>query len=333
MNKDVNESIQALNNSLLDENLHYKQIQGQNISRLEELEKLINSFENENGLENNLFLPRKNNSMDNNLSSLKKEEYLKEKIHIESENEIIKNEIARSEERIGNLQSVIKADPFLNRFVFLDMQEKERQRIARDLHDSSLQNLTHLIHAIELSTLFIDQDADRAKLELAMVGKKLRMIIDEIRSTIFDLRPMEFDDLGFKGALQNMVDRFRSETDIFINLNMDDDIPISNELIFSNIYRIIRECVINSIKHSEARSITINVYEKNNYCHTEISDDGKGFHTGKENQKHFGLQILEERIQLLKGSINIETCLLSMCDKNSKTPGTVIKIEIPINNA
>ena len=51
----------------------------------------------------------------------------------------------------------------------LDVQEKERERIARDLHDSSLQNLTHLVHKVELSSLYIDQDVVKAKLELATV--------------------------------------------------------------------------------------------------------------------------------------------------------------------
>ena len=89
--------------------------------------------------------------------------------------------------------------------LILTIQEDERKRIARDLHDTSLQNLAHLIHKIELSSMYIDVDPNQAKLELASVNKKLREIIDEIRSILFDLRPMTFDDLGLKAALERLL--------------------------------------------------------------------------------------------------------------------------------
>ena len=56
-----------------------------------------------------------------------------------------------------------------NNLTIFKVQEEERQRIARDLHDTSLQNLTHLIHKIELSSLYIDKDPIQAKLELSIV--------------------------------------------------------------------------------------------------------------------------------------------------------------------
>ena len=84
-------------------------------------------------------------------------------------------------------------------------QEIDRQRIANDLHDTSLQTLAHLTHQIELASLYIDKDTVRAKLELAEVNKELREVIDEIRATIFDLRPMTFDDIGLKEAIERDI--------------------------------------------------------------------------------------------------------------------------------
>ena len=63
----------------------------------------------------------------------------------------------------------------------LDVQEMDRQRIARELHDTTVQNLAHLIHEIELSSLYIDKDPIQAKLELESCSKNLRGIIDEMR--------------------------------------------------------------------------------------------------------------------------------------------------------
>ena len=92
-----------------------------------------------------------------------------------------------------------------NNLTIFKVQEEERQRIARDLHDTSLQNLTHLIHKIELSSLYIDKDPIQAKLELSIVEKSLRKTIEEIRNIIYDLRPMSFDDLGLKNALLQLL--------------------------------------------------------------------------------------------------------------------------------
>lgn len=92
-----------------------------------------------------------------------------------------------------------------NNLTIFKVQEEERQRIARDLHDTSLQNLTHLIHKIELSSLYIDKDPIQAKLELSIVEKSLRKTIEEIRNIIYDLRPMSFDDLGLKNAAFTII--------------------------------------------------------------------------------------------------------------------------------
>lgn len=326
MTNNVNEVLKALNESILCEKNLNKLKLNRNIARIDELSALINSLRVTN-IDDQVFMPRKNKLVDQNMLEIKRDEYIAERNELESENEILKRDIDIADERINELQEVISVDPFLNRFVFLDMQENERQRIARDLHDSPLQNLTHLIHAIELSALFIDQDPERAKLELMLVGKKIRMIIEDIRNTIYDLRPMVFDDIGFKGAMQNMIDHFKNESNIFIDLIMENDIIIKNDLIYSNIYRIIRECVTNSIKHSEAKEIKIIIKEENNVCYIEVDDDGRGFDIGKDNKKHFGLQILEERVQLLKGWITIES---RFKDDRKTEPGTEIMIGIPI---
>lgn len=211
--------------------------------------------------------------------------------------------------------------------ILLDIQERERKRIARDLHDSPLQNLTHLIHLLELSSLFIDQDSARAKLEIADASKKLKGIIEDIRNIIYDLRPMEFDDLGFYDSLKNMIYKLQKETEIFIDLEMKEEISITNQLIFLNVYRIMKECMINSIKHSEATEIKITVYKENGILYSEIKDNGRGFDhfTVKERKNHFGLQILEERVQLLMGTLDVQSSV-------GKTCGTMITIKIPLEN-
>ena len=88
----------------------------------------------------------------------------------------------------------------------MEMLETERKRIVSELHDTSLQNIAHLVHMIELASLYIDKDPARAKMELNSVSK-------DIRSTIFNLRPMTFDDLGLKASFERLLDFLNADKD------------------------------------------------------------------------------------------------------------------------
>lgn len=206
----------------------------------------------------------------------------------------------------------------------LEIQEKERQRIARDLHDSSLQNLTHLVHKTELCSLYIDQDPIKAKLELATIEKNLRNVIDDIRNCIFNLRPMPFDDLGLKETIENMIALMNQDKQFKVVTDIDDiEISISDyekDLLLISIYRIIQECVQNSIKHSKGNEIRVEIKDSENYYKILFQDNGIGFDEQEalKKDKHFGLSVIKERVSLLGGSINMDT-----------HHGTIIKIEIP----
>ncbi len=206
----------------------------------------------------------------------------------------------------------------------LDIQERERQRIARDLHDTSLQNLTHIIHKIEFSSMFIDEDPTKAKLELSSVNKNLRSVIKEIRNTIFDLRPMTFDDLGLKESFERLADHLRESSDFEVFYNIE-EINCNNSLVLMTIFRIIEECTNNAIKHSNGSVVFFELKKiTENTCIIIVADNGKSFDAEKvlsEKQRHFGLNILRERVELLCGTIEID----SKPDK-----GTVIKIIIPL---
>lgn len=205
----------------------------------------------------------------------------------------------------------------------LSIQEQDRQRIARDLHDTSLQNLAHLVHKIELSSLYIDKDPIRAKLELAAVNKNLKEIIDEIRNTIFDLRPMSFDDLGLKAAFENLIDNINEDkkyvTDVVIEEPLSDD-----DMILTAIYRIVQESLNNIEKHAEASKIIFHTKNKENYYVLDIQDDGAGFSESEIQEKkdrHFGMTVMKERVSLLGGKIDIDS---------EEGKGTQVHIEIPL---
>lgn len=209
---------------------------------------------------------------------------------------------------------------------YIRNQEMDRKRIANELHDTSIQDLTHIIHQIELAGFYIDIDATKAKLELASVNDELRKIIKDIRNTIFDLRPMSFDDLGLSGAIENLIDvwKNRSIIDFQSDINFTDDF---DELIRLEIYRVIQECLANSAKHANAKTICITVSDKENDLYICISDDGIGIpdqetenELDNDKQIHYGLQIMKERVSILDGRCYINSI---------KDEGTKIEIIIP----
>lgn len=202
-----------------------------------------------------------------------------------------------------------------------DLLEADRRRIAANLHDTSLQNLAHLVHKIELSQLMIDQDPLKAKLELAVINKDLRNVIDDIRNTIFDLRPMTFDDLGLKAAFERLLTVLNENKEYEIDADIQ-DISCENNKILMNIYRVVQECLTNISKHSAASKIIFRCYREKDVCHISIKDNGNGFNiTSFEKEKHFGISLLKERVNLLRGTIIIQSEI---------NKGVDINIEIPL---
>lgn len=208
-------------------------------------------------------------------------------------------------------------------FALLTTQEKDRQRIARDLHDISLQNIAYLLHKIELSSMYMDEDPIRAKLELSIVNKKLREVMEEIRSIIFDLRPMTFDDLGMKSALERLADNLNENKTYEMDIAIE-EITCQNNIVLVTIYRTVQECLTNIRRHAEATKISFHSkLEKNQYC-ISIADNGKGFDKDSLQQhgkNHFGISLMKERIRAIGGNITIHTA----CNE-----GTTIEITVPI---
>jgi two-component system sensor histidine kinase DegS len=319
----VTNALSEILESFIAESVELKNRSASNKSRISEIDYHIENENADEDAEERIFSPHKDGKKSIGLAA--SEAMLREKKKLEEENQAILSELDILEGHISNLREAISVGPFHGRIAFLDMQEMERQRIARDLHDTSLQNLTHLIHSIELSSLFIDSDPQRAKLEMKSVAQRVRAVINEMRNIIYDLRPMEFDDLGFPEAIHNMVGKMQKETNAIINLYITENITVGNNLIFSNIYRIVRECLSNAMRHSRANEINISIYEKEEFFRIEVADNGVGLKEEEMSGKnrHFGLQILEERVQLLRGDMQISTI-------NGGKTGTVIAIRIPI---
>ncbi len=215
------------------------------------------------------------------------------------------NELSPEEMQVKNLKPVTSVSPEEKPSLFLQLQEEDRQRIAAELHDLVLQNLSLVMHNLELSEKFIDYDPVRAKLELESNRKLVKETIDDIRSTIFDLRPMQFDDFGFKKTMENQLEGYKSRTNMEIKYHID-DLDEKDNLVLLSIFRIVQELVINSIKHSKGTEINVAVLDEGSRIYVEETDDGVGLSKDSfEKENHFGMKILKERVKMLGGSFSL----------------------------
>ena len=227
----------------------------------------------------------------------------------QNENEICNEEISKSKKSNLNV---------------LESVEKERQRIARDLHDSTVQNLTSLVHKSELCMKLIELDPIRCKLELSSMGKILREVIEDMRKMIYDLRPMSFDDIGFGVTIERALDKCKAAYNIRYSFKIEGEEYQLPNMVSISLLRIIQESCSNAINHGNAKMIDIKLIYHEDSIELMVENDGDGFDVStiddlsRDDYSGFGLSMMKERIYLLSGDLSIQSkagekgCLLTV---------------------
>ncbi|CAG0987179.1 two-component system, NarL family, sensor histidine kinase UhpB [Anaerolineales bacterium] len=198
-------------------------------------------------------------------------------------------------------------------------QEDERRRIARELHDSTSQNLTSLIVGLRIMETNCAQCAAQSKAtDLRQVASKT---LDEVHDLSMRLRPRALDDLGLAAALERLVSewqtRYKIPVDVIIHLS--ERLPGDVE---TALYRIVQETLTNIGRHAKSKSASILIEKHGDTVRAIVEDDGIGFDVNTNyGERHLGLLGMRERAELLNGTLTIES-----------TPerGTSIFIEIPL---
>lgn len=212
-----------------------------------------------------------------------------------------------------------------SKFYLLEIQEMEQKRISNELHDTTVQNLTMLIHKAELCEQLADRDIIQTKLELQTMKETLRTTIQELRNIIFNLRPMSVDDLGLVETIERFIAQKEFEDDSMkITFEVKGKEPKEiRSIITMTLFRVIQELYNNAKKHAQCDNFRIFINFDAEKIEIKVSDDGIGFELESvaSNRKNFGLLIIKERISLLSGKIKIDT---------EKGRGTNVLIEVPI---
>ena len=190
-------------------------------------------------------------------------------------------------------------------------QERERQRIARELHDGTGQMLTGLGLGLKAASERVHDDPEQASQQLVELKNLNAHALQELRDLISDLRPSILDDLGLVPALQAQVKEFQARTGVDAGLMADGHRRRLPSEIETVIFRIVQESLTNVAKHANARHVLVRLIFDLSAVQLIVTDDGCGFDpeealsAGGGERRAWGLLGIQERITLVGGGCEI----------------------------
>lgn len=176
--------------------------------------------------------------------------------------------------------------------------EKERNRMAQEIHDSLGHSLTGLIMHLEFLEKIIIKDPKKAKSLLIKMQNLARQGMQEVRLAVKTLRDHEYQ--GFKNTLETLCENLEIANDLNIDLQLDSEVENFSPKLKSIIYRNIQEALTNSIKHGQSTNILLRVSERHKEVFCEILDNGKGCN---DLIKGNGFKGMEDRLQGVDGLV------------------------------
>ncbi|HUO70531.1 MAG TPA: GAF domain-containing protein [Solirubrobacteraceae bacterium] len=201
--------------------------------------------------------------------------------------------------------------------------EAERGRWARELHDETLQALANL--RLVLSAARRSGRPEQIQLAMNQAIEQLESDIASLRALISDLRPAALDQLGLEAAVDALADRMRRagvEVDVSIELDETDGRAQDRMVpeLETTLYRLIQEALTNATKHGDATRTVVEVSLQRGRVRATVRDNGRGFDP-TDDTEGFGLLGMSERVELLDGTLTIESAPGS---------GTTIRASLPV---
>ena len=182
-----------------------------------------------------------------------------------------------------------------------DVQNNERDRISENLHDELGPKISSVKKMI--SNLLESDDINEIKESLREANKSMIASNEMIRKIIQDIKQVSYAKGGLRTALSDLQKFYELSSGIKINISWKGNSMDPDENLETQLYRVLNEMMNNSMKHSEAKTINIEIENMNAELIIKYSDDGIGFDENMVN-KGMGLSNLRKRIQLLKGTFD-----------------------------
>ena len=183
---------------------------------------------------------------------------------------------------------------------------RERNRVARELHDTLAHTLSGLSVQLETAKAYWDIDPQTARSTLDKSLAAAHSGLEETRRALQALRASPLDDLGLALAVRTMAEDTAARANLALNMLITDKLPSLSPDVEQCIYRVAQEAVTNVANHARAKNVTVNMEFTEGKVILIIRDDGVGFDVEKRDKaNHFGLEGMRERAQLVGGELNI----------------------------
>lgn len=179
-------------------------------------------------------------------------------------------------------------------------ETRERNRLAREIHDTLGHSLTGIISGIEACIVLMDIAPDATKEQLRAIAEVARTGIIDVRRSVKALHPDALETMDLENALLKMIDTAKRSTGVEITYFFDADLNHFNQDEEDVVYRVVQESITNAIRHGQATKIRIEITRVDGDLHILILDNGKGC----ENiEPGFGLHHMQERVEMLGGDL------------------------------
>ena len=213
------------------------------------------------------------------------------------------------------------------------IERRERERIARDLHDGVQQHLAAMQMSVEhAQARVVRSDAEAAALLQESINHS-RQVIDELGHTINNLRPAAITDLGLVAAIEHMAQRLMRLTDLQIEVEtIDDQDMLKNlpEAVSDCVFRVVQECLNNVRKHAQASFVHVVLDTTDGWdLQLQVTDDGIGIASDAVPKVNsFGLISMRQRVMALGGTLEVQPGRL-----DGVASGTSVQVRVPLRPA
>jgi PAS domain S-box-containing protein len=238
--------------------------------------------------------------------------------------------LARNELPVFDSEEIARLDVVADEiatFIHSDRQRQlsialaERQRLVRDLHDSTTQKLYGLLTLTEAAQAGIEMGSpEKLAPILSRIGETARQALKDMRLFLYELQPVDLERDGLVSILNQRLTAVEGRADVKARLLSDETIslPLDKEVA---LYYIAQEALNNVLKHAKAKSVTVRLKQTKSKVKLEIEDDGNGFTPGKDNNGGMGMRNMKERASQVGGKIAIS----SIPGKGTRICATVSK--------
>ncbi len=186
---------------------------------------------------------------------------------------------------------------------------RERNRLARDLHDTLAHSLAGLVVQLQAIDTLLKAEPEAARSELAKARQLAQTGLQEARHAIQDLRANPIDDLGLARALEREALDFGERAGVQVDVQVADPKQPLSEEVAAQILRIAQEAFNNVERHADAAQVSVSLAQANGCLALRVTDDGRGFTDADVNDDRFGLTGMRERAEMIGGQLQVTSAI------------------------